>query len=136
MCLVVGSEEGLKTKQKHMHGKISTKHNFPLEESTNKPQNKEVNSIMWTLIETSLILLNYIPACTRASVHVPWLYFYKKHSCYFFNTCTMFHCLILSEITASLYTIRVKEGKGVGNQKHRNLSGLIMTRYDIVEASE
>ena len=111
MCLVVGSEEGLKTKQKHMHGKISTKHNFPLEESTNNPPNKEVNSIMWTLIETSLILLNYIPACTyyftRASVHVPCLYFYKIHSCYFFNTCTMFHCLILSEITASLFTLFV-----------------------------
>ena len=110
MCLVGGiTHEGLETKQKHMHGKISTKHNFPLKESTNKPQNKEVNCIMWTLIETSLILLNYTPACTYSftRAYVPWLYFYKTHSCYFFNTYTMFHCLILSEITAYLFTLFV-----------------------------
>ena len=31
----------------------------------------------------------------------------------------------------SFYTIRVKEGKGVGNQKNWNFPGLIVTRYDI-----
>ena len=49
--------------------------------------------------------------------------FYKTHSCYFLNT--MFHCLVLSEITAYLFALFVygeKEGKGVGNQKHKHFS--------------
>ena len=43
---------------------------FPLKKSTNKPPNKKVYCIMWTLIETLLILLNYTPACTY-SLHAP-----------------------------------------------------------------
>ena len=89
---------------------------FPLKKSTNKPPNKEVYCIMWTLIETLLILLNYTPACTY-SLHAPRLYCIRHFLLLFLIQCSTVWFWV--NYCISFYTIRVKEKQEKKKTRHR-----------------
>ena len=112
------AHEGLTPKQKHMDIKSHQEHNFLLEDSSNKPPNKEVICIIWNLTKTLLILLHYTTifyynfmVCILVkllhlflhypciSFYYPCMYFYTIHVCLFTLFITAhIHCYYANSI--------------------------------------